>query len=255
LVACKTAKRSLSTVSAEAAGKSRSTFVDPTFPLHEFIQRFRGRLVCRESQRTSPFRASALIDLCRISGTANDGGKWFFLIEWNDMPQAQGLVSAFDGTVFSRPPRNQLKHGCQIGVDCVSLPAGLAIVPSTPHSQEVLSQCLRRVRYFVPNGFFQSRRNQPKIRVHSCEICHCSNQSNWIELQPGRPSHYGNSSNSSRASRFPVRFGRFVMRGEPTRNAKVSRCPVPILPYLDWPYWLCANQFAAAFRNNALVAG
>jgi len=146
----------------------------------------------------------------------------------------------------------------KIGVDCVSLPAGLAIVPSTPHSQEVLSQCLRRVRYFVPNGFFQSRRNQPKIRVHSCEICHCSNQSNWIELQPGRPSHYGNSSNSSRASRFPVRFGRFVMRGEPTRNAKVSRCPVPILPYLDWPYWLCAKSVCSRFpkqRPSGRVSG
>src|SRR5258707_7992424 len=106
-----------------------------------------------------------------------------------------------DGAVFCLPPHYEVEHGAEVSIDRVAVPAGLGLLPSISHSQEVLSQRLRRVRYFVTNRLFQSRRSQPKIRVHSFEICHCSNQSNWTEFQSGRLSHYGKSSNSSRASR------------------------------------------------------
>ena len=40
-------------------------------------------------------------------------------------------------------------------------------------AEAVLLQGFGRIRYIVLDRFFQAGRSQPKIRVHSFEICHC----------------------------------------------------------------------------------
>ena len=64
----------------------------------------------RVAESTGPFGPGALVDLSRIGSAANYCGKWLLLIEWNDMPQAQGLVRAFESAVLSHPPSNQLEQ-------------------------------------------------------------------------------------------------------------------------------------------------
>jgi hypothetical protein len=57
-------------------GKSRSTFVDPTFAANERGKRFRIRFVLRcIPQHARPLGSRALVHLAGIGGAANDRGK------------------------------------------------------------------------------------------------------------------------------------------------------------------------------------
>jgi hypothetical protein len=179
-----TVQRSVSTTSPQATGKSRSTFVDATLALNERGKRFG---ICLELRgvphHARPFRSRPLVHFLTISGAQDDRGKWF-VGSWQVRAlNLQRPTCPADGAIFCCPPYHEIEHGAQIAIDCIAIPAGLALVPSASHPGEILPQCLRRVRYFVPNRLFQSRRSQPKIRMHSFKICHCSNQSDWMECQ------------------------------------------------------------------------
>jgi hypothetical protein len=50
-----------------AAPQASRALVDPTFPLHEFIQWFRGRLVCREPDARAHFER---VRLSTFAGSA-----------------------------------------------------------------------------------------------------------------------------------------------------------------------------------------
>src|ERR1700724_3400762 len=107
-------------------------------------------------ESAGPFGPSTLINLFSISSTADHCGKWIFVIEWIDMPQPECLLCAFQSAFLSRPPRNQLKYGGQIGVDCVPLPASLTLVPGVLNPQQVLPQCLGGIGHVVMDWLFQS---------------------------------------------------------------------------------------------------
>src|SRR5258707_15747907 len=72
-----------------------------------------------EPQQFSGREAGTLVDFFWSRSTANYCRKRLFVIEWSHMPQSQGLVSSIEGTIFSRPPGDQIKHGVQIRVDRV----------------------------------------------------------------------------------------------------------------------------------------
>jgi len=143
--------------SPQMTSKLGGAFVNSTLPLHEPIQRLRARLVCqRIPESAGPFGPGALIDLGGIRSAANYCCKRLLLIERSNMPQPQCFLRAFQSAVLSHPPCNQLKHGRQIDVDCVSLSASLALVPGVLNPQQILLQCSVGIRNVVPGRHFHS---------------------------------------------------------------------------------------------------
>jgi hypothetical protein len=80
------------------------------------------------------------------------------------MPQPQCSLRAFQSAVLSHPPCNQLKHGGQKDVDCVSLSASLALVPGVLNPQQVLLQRAGLFSLAVPAGGVPS--NSPQLSVY-----------------------------------------------------------------------------------------
>ena len=117
-------------LSSNVSGKPACALVDAALALNECIERFGMGLVPQcIPQSAGPFGPSALIDLGWIGSAANDCGKWLLAVEWADPPQPQCPVSAVQSLVFSCPPGDQIKHGGQIGVNGVPIPAGPALLP------------------------------------------------------------------------------------------------------------------------------
>ena len=160
--------------SPKAPSTSRCALIDAALTLYKLTQRFGNLFVCqRIPQHAGPFRPGSLINLCRVRSAANDCGKRVLAVEWADPLQPQRLVGAFQSTIFSHPPCDEVEHRAQIPINRVPLPAGLAVLPSIPQPHQVLPQCLVCIGYILLNRFFQSGRGQPKIERHSVEICHC----------------------------------------------------------------------------------
>jgi hypothetical protein len=160
----------------EAAGKSLRTLVDATLPLNELSKRFRSRFVlCRIPEHARPLGPRSLVYFLMISGAQDDRGERLVSSWQIHTLKPQRPACSADRAILCRPPHHEVEHRREVAIDCVAIPTGLALIPSIAHPQEVLPQCLRGVRYFVPNGLSESRRSQPKIRVHSFEVCHCSN--------------------------------------------------------------------------------
>jgi hypothetical protein len=93
-----------------------------------------------------PFGAGAFVDLSGIGGAADDSGERF-VGSWQIQPvQLQRPPCPADGPTFCRPPHYEVEHGAEVSIDRVAIPAGLAVLPSASHSQEVLAQRYRRGR-------------------------------------------------------------------------------------------------------------
>jgi hypothetical protein len=155
----------------QAPSKTRRTFVDPALALNESGKWFRTRLALRcIPQHARPLRSRSPIDLLTVRGAKDHHRKWFVGICCIHALQLQRPTCPADGAIFRRPPHHKVEHGSQIVIDRVASPTALATLPSKSDSEQILPQCLRGVRYFIPNGFSQSRRSQPKIRGQSFEV-------------------------------------------------------------------------------------
>src|ERR1700730_9081883 len=80
-------------------------------------------------QRAGPFGSRALIDFSGIRSALDDGGKRLDVVGYPDVPQPQRLASSFDSPIFRSPPGHEIEDSGQIDIDCVPLPASLALVP------------------------------------------------------------------------------------------------------------------------------
>jgi hypothetical protein len=185
------------TLAASAAGKSRSTFVDPAFSLNEGGKRFDvGLVLHRVPQHARPLGSRSFVHLLSISGRENDGCEWFVGIWCVHTLQLQRPTSTADRTTFCRPPLHKVKHGAEVAIDRVAIPAGLAFVPSVLHPKQILPQRFSRVGNVVLNRLSQARRRQPKMKAFLRDLS-LFISAYWTEFQPGRPSHYEKSSSSS----------------------------------------------------------
>ena len=137
--------------------KPIGAIIYPTFTFDKLVQRFRMVLVLQGvPEHTRPLGPGPFIYFCRIRSAANDGGKWLLVIEWIHIPQSQGFVGSVEGAFLSRPPRDKIENAAQIAIDCIPLSARLALLPRISNPQQILSQCLARIRYILLRRCFRS---------------------------------------------------------------------------------------------------
>ena len=79
--------------------------------------------------------------------------------------QPQRPTCPADSAIFCRPPDHKIEHGGKVSINRIAVPAGLALLPSNPHSQKVLAQRWGGIGNVVLNRISQAGRRQPKIRI------------------------------------------------------------------------------------------
>jgi hypothetical protein len=139
--------------SPKASRKPRRTLVDPTFAANERGKRFTMQFVFGTvTEHARPLGSCSLLDLSGIGGAADDRGERF-VGSWQIQPvQLQRPPCPTDGAIFCLPPHHKVEHRAEVAIDCVAITAGLALLPSIAHPEQILPQRFPGIWDSVLNG-------------------------------------------------------------------------------------------------------